>query len=248
MVSAKAWDPSTAPRLDGKTVLITGASSGLGQEAAGKLAGLGATVVLAWCALPQTDEKKGTLRSRALRTQPQRSQSCGDHGGYRKGEPFCQAGVSAGSLRAVEERSGRHCEPRRRPSFAALLQLICNTLRPRVARQRTRKRSALMRGFFSTSGGPVLTGVSQKGGCGVQEESQGAQTAVPQRWCQYVFFLHSCWRVTDGVSSIVCQWRRLLRLLRTGSKSKWRQHILARAKVHFLYFNPLTMPSQATTR
>jgi dehydrogenase/reductase SDR family member 12 len=43
----RGWSPSELHRLDGKVVLITGATSGLGMAAAERLAGLGATVWLA---------------------------------------------------------------------------------------------------------------------------------------------------------------------------------------------------------
>ena len=41
------WTAPTADALAGRTVLLTGATSGLGREAANQLAGLGARVVLA---------------------------------------------------------------------------------------------------------------------------------------------------------------------------------------------------------
>jgi dehydrogenase/reductase SDR family member 12 len=40
------WEPLEAHRLDGRTAVVTGASSGLGQAAAATLAGLGASVVM----------------------------------------------------------------------------------------------------------------------------------------------------------------------------------------------------------
>jgi NAD(P)-dependent dehydrogenase (short-subunit alcohol dehydrogenase family) len=42
-----AWSPSDAPVLDGRTALVTGATSGLGLETAMALAGLGARVLVA---------------------------------------------------------------------------------------------------------------------------------------------------------------------------------------------------------
>jgi dehydrogenase/reductase SDR family protein 12 len=41
-----AWDPPSAWSLDGRTVVITGPTSGLGREAAGSLAAMGARLVL----------------------------------------------------------------------------------------------------------------------------------------------------------------------------------------------------------
>lgn len=46
-IRQRGWSPSALRRLDGKVVLVTGATSGLGLAAAHRLAGLGATVWLA---------------------------------------------------------------------------------------------------------------------------------------------------------------------------------------------------------
>jgi dehydrogenase/reductase SDR family member 12 len=43
----RSWNQSDLPRMDGKVVLVTGATSGLGLAAAERLAGLGATLWLA---------------------------------------------------------------------------------------------------------------------------------------------------------------------------------------------------------
>ena len=59
-----AWTAPAADSLAGRTILLTGATSGLGREAASQLAGLGARVVL----LGRDDAKLAAVRDDLVRT------------------------------------------------------------------------------------------------------------------------------------------------------------------------------------
>ncbi len=63
-VRSRLWGGETVPRLDGHTVAITGATSGLGEAAATALAALGATVLLLVRDLERGERARARIASR----------------------------------------------------------------------------------------------------------------------------------------------------------------------------------------
>jgi NADPH:quinone reductase-like Zn-dependent oxidoreductase len=69
-IGHRGWSPSELHRLDGKVVLITGATSGLGQAAAERLAGLGVTV---WLAARNRERAEHARADRRALRKPRRA-------------------------------------------------------------------------------------------------------------------------------------------------------------------------------
>ncbi|MEO1173047.1 MAG: oxidoreductase [Myxococcota bacterium] len=59
------WTPKDAPAMNGKRVLVTGANSGIGLEAAAQLAELGASVVLGCRSQSKVESAKRFIRARS---------------------------------------------------------------------------------------------------------------------------------------------------------------------------------------
>jgi NAD(P)-dependent dehydrogenase (short-subunit alcohol dehydrogenase family) len=231
-IRSRSW--RALPRMDGKVVLITGASSGLGLAAAEGFAELGATV---WLAVRNLEGGE-RARARLLEQQPaaQVHLALCDLSRLRSVRRFCERFVAeAPRLDVLVNNAGVLTQERQLSDDGIELTLATNVVGPFLLTQLLApvlERSAPSRIVNVSSGGMYTQRLeiddlqSERGdfhGPTVYARSKRVQVVLSEMWAARlagtgvtVHSMHPGWADTGGIRSSLPRFHRLARpLLRT---------------------------------
>lgn len=236
-VRRRLWDRSELPRLDGKTVLVTGATSGIGLAAAQGMARLGATV---W--LVARDQSRGeAARDQIIESTGNGNVHVGlcDLSSIGSVRAFCaRLSSELGRLDVLVNNAGVLTSGRRTSVDGIELTLATNVIGPFLLTELLvpiLERSAPARVINVSSGGmyahrinvqDLEAGTGSFDGAAVYARSKRGEVILTELWAErldasdvVVHAMHPGWVDTAGLRSSLPRFRRLTGpLLRTAQQ------------------------------